>query len=67
MNVNFKDIMDIIYEKDNIIYLKDKEIAELEKRIDRVITYIDFVCFDMPTAVRDEILNILRGNKWIMI
>ena len=63
MNVNFKDIMDIIYEKDNIIYLKDKEIAELEKRIDRVITYIDFVCFDMPTAVRDEILNILRGNK----
>lgn len=63
MNVNFKDIMDIIYEKDNVIYLKDKEIAELEKRIDRVITYIDFVCFDMPTAVRDEIINTLRGKE----
>lgn len=62
MNVNFKDIMDIIYEKDHLIYLKDREIAELEKRIDRVITYIDFVCYDMPTAVKDEILNTLRGK-----
>ena len=62
MNVNFKDIMDIIYEKDNLIYLREKEINELEKRIDRVITYIDFVCYDMPTAVKDEILNTLRGK-----
>lgn len=62
MEVNFKDIMDIIYEKDNLIYLKDERIKELEKIIDRVITYIDFVCYDMPTAKRDEILNILRGK-----
>lgn len=62
MDVNFKDIMDIIYEKDNLIYLKGKEIAELEKRIDRVITYIDFVCYDMPTATKDDIKDILRGK-----
>lgn len=62
MDVNFKEIMDIINEKDNLIYLRDEKIKELEKRIDRVITYIDFVCYDMPTAVRDEILNTLRGK-----
>ena len=62
MDVSFKEIMNIIYEKDNLIYLKDEKIKDLEKRIDRVITYIDFVCYDMPTAVRDEILNTLRGK-----
>lgn len=63
MEVNFKDIMDIIYEKENLIYLKDKRIIDLEKRIDRVITYIDFVCYDMPRAKREEIVSILRGKE----
>lgn len=63
MEANFKDIMDIIYEKDNLVYLKDEEIKELEKRIDRVITYIDFACYDMPTAVKVKIINILKGKE----
>ena len=60
MDVNFKDI---IYEKDNLIYLKDKRIAELEKAIDRVITYIDFACYDMSLATKTKIINTLRGKE----
>ena len=62
MDVNFKEIMDIINEKDNLIYLRDERIIELEKRIERVITYIEFVCYDIPKSKREEILNILRGK-----
>lgn len=61
MDVSFSDVMDIINEKDNLIYLKDKRIIELEKRIDRVITYIDFVCYDMSAKEKEVIINTLRG------
>lgn len=63
MDVSFSDVMDIINEKDELIDFKNQRINELEKRIDHVITYIEFACYDMSAKEKEVIINTLRGKK----